>query len=228
MWWWLSVARAADPSPGVGLPSAVAVDAGAGEVSITAAHATIDFLGTTEGGGLSLRAGYAPIDRMWVEVAAAGVYSENTSCGLFGGCSETQVSGAGLAGVSFRYNVVQLPQFAMAPVAVGFADPWGELYGFGGGVALEGGSRRVRGDLSAVVIAVVDEGSPAMLPVPVGELGVSFRIGSEYRHQIRVGIVEVLPDVSWRYEADAWFLELGVTGVPLVAGAERVEVGWRF
>lgn len=225
---WFSTAFAADPTPGGALPSAAPVARGEVQVSLTGVHYRVALFGADEGAGAAIRVGAAPTDALWVEVAVGMVAASWYSCGLYGGCSETRWrTGTALAAAA-RLRLLDDPNFSVAPVVVGFADPLAGSWYAGGGLGLEGGSRRVRADLTVVV-------GPGMLGqgvgvdvVPVGELGVTFRVGAAMRHALRIGVAELVPDLSYRYEADRWFVEAGITGAPFAAGAERVQLGARF
>ena len=226
----VSVAVASDPSPTTLLPSAASAAQGSAEVGLSLGHGTLGVIGTeTVVGGAAVRAGWAPSEAVWLELGVGGAGGPATSCGIMpgGSCSDSVWSGGGVA-LSGRYRVAVSPGFAIAPFVGGFAGASSYSAGGGGaaGLALEGGGRRVRGDLSLALAGGVADGTFDLFPI--GEGGVSFLIGSERRHALRVGVVEVAPELSWRYEADRWFAGAGLTGIPFVAGAERIVVGLRF
>lgn len=228
MWLWFPGAFAADPTPGGALPSAAPVPRGEVQLSFTGVHYRVALLGSEEGGGGAIRVGAAATDALWVEVAVGAVANSGYSCGLFGPCSETRWrTGTGVAAAA-RLRVFDDPNFSLAPVVATFADPLNESWYAGGGVGLEGGGRRVRADLTVVVGPGALGQGRAVDVVPVGELGLTFRAGAALRHAVRIGVAEVAPDLSYRYEAERWFVEAGITGLPLAAGAERLQLGARF
>lgn len=227
------VAAAADPSPTLLLPSAAPAPAGTAELGLSFGHGTLSLLGTdTVAIGSSLRAGWAPSDAVWLEAGLGGDVRSAESCGLFpgGACADPETFADGGLSLSARYRAPMTDGLAVAPFAGAFLVGGGRRTGpaVGGalGLAVEGGGRRVRGDLSLGLAAGVADGRFDGLPV--GEGGVTFLLGSGRRHALRIGLAELVPDLSWRCEADRWFLGAGVSGVPFAAGAERLEVGWRF
>lgn len=225
------VAAAADPTPTVLLPSAAPATRGTTEAALSIGHGSLSLLGgDTSLGGATLRAGWAPSDEVWVDTAVGGDLRSSQSCGIVpgGSCSDPRLGGDGAVGVSARYRWAPTDGFAVAPVAGVFAavSDTGPMGGGAVGLAMEGGGRHVRGDLTLMLAGGVTEYGPDFFPV--GEGGVSFRIGREERHTLRVGLVELAPDLSWRTEGDWWFVGAGLTGIPVVAGAERVVVGLRF
>jgi hypothetical protein len=212
---------AADPAPGTLLPSAVAMEAGHGEVSVTAAHGNVLW---SQYSGAVARVGVAFTDRGWVEGSAVMTYDHTTCGSLLGACDAATVGGGAFAA---RYNVVQDEHVGFGPVLVGVAMGDGTVF-LGEGLASELGGRRVRWDLTAVVLHE-PFAEIAVLPFPVlVETGVSFRIGPQLAHQIRIGVFEVLPDLSYRFEQRRFFVEVGVAGIPGAIFEERLEVGLRF
>lgn len=224
-----SAALAADPTPTAVLPSAAPAPGGTGEVALTLGHgALLDFLGSsTQLYGVGLRAGWAPTDEVRFELAAGADVRDATSCGLwYGSCSDDSGAEGGLA-LSARYRIAPTRGFALAPI-VGVFAAQGLDTAVGGavGVAVEGGGDRVRGDLSLMCGVGVMAGVPGV--VPAGEGGVSLLVGRERRHALRLGVVEVVPDLSWRYEGKGWMVGAGVTGLPFYAGGERIVGGVLF
>ncbi|MCA9494655.1 MAG: hypothetical protein KC656_02095 [Myxococcales bacterium] len=237
MWWWTAAALAADPSPGLLLPSAGPAEAGDVEVAVVGGHVGLDLLGTTTvGGGGGLRASWAPTDRWWFEVSGGALAGETRTCALLivgtggGGCSDPETWVGGASSIAGRVLLARSPGFGLAAIGglAGGADEDG-LFGVGVlGLAVEGGSERVRVDLSMTGAIWQAEDEPHPWLLPVGEGGVSLLLGTEARHRLRFGLAELAPDASWRYDADRWFVGAGVTGLPVLAGAERLEVGARF
>ncbi len=239
MWFTAVVAGAvaADPTPGLLLPSAAPAPAGSGEVSLSAGHGQLLLLGASGLAGGTVRGGWAPSDVVYLDLAAGGAVDWTDGCpGLaFGGfCRPEQTGGLGLAG-SVRARWALTDGFALAPVAGAFGILREGVGTVGGaaGVALEGGGRKVRADLTLMVAVGAEvEGSrysaDGVAVVPVGEGGVTFLLGDERRHAVRVGVAELAPTVSWRYEGDRWFVGAGLVGLPVVAGGEHVTVGLRF
>jgi hypothetical protein len=202
----VATARASDPAPGLILPSAVAMGAGHGEVSISSGRFFADLDGNSF---VTARFGVAPTDRLWIEVAGVHQYRTDLALGL---------ATAGMASV--RYDVIERPELAVAPLALIIVGAEGVVVP-SAGVAIEGGGVRVRGDFT--VVSGWGDGVPVIL-----EGGVSYRWGPLSEHTVRLGVAELLPDLSYRFERRNWFAELGVTGAPPLLGGVRAEIGVRF
>src|SRR5687768_1419920 len=117
------VGTAADPSPALILPSAVPVARGDAEASLTVAHGTLNLLSEGQAVGFTLRAGIAPVDRMWVEVAGGGMVTVSTWCGLYAGDCSTSLSQPYVGTLAARYDLVELPTFRLAPMVFGAVAP---------------------------------------------------------------------------------------------------------
>jgi hypothetical protein len=181
----------------------------------------------------SLRAGFAPIDRAWVQVG--GLYAARG-----GRLDDPDLATAYAYG---RYNIVQNDWLSTGPnLAVGYADadwnfPKG-TYGMIGWSAVAT-SRFVEGDASIAGIAYRSAyyltNQPDTLGYGVAELGLSL-VGPDSPHRLRLGLVAnlpyivtpVLPTASYTLEIQHFFATVQVTGFPLLASEQGIEVGARF
>ena len=208
----------------VWLPDAVAVDTGAGEVFVSSTLG-VDEVGLYHAGQLG--GTVCVTDELAVDVQAILVNAQGVDLG---------------AGTfAARYNLVQTDAFRLGPwvgaVIAGYGQA--EVGGFIG-LAVEGGSERLRADASIPLWGVTDvseEGAVRSTEVYaplVSEAGLSFYPAPE--HRIRVAAVSLLPYLGYQYRAPDGFTvggEVGVLPVGLTSGGQvpllgRVNIGYAF
>jgi hypothetical protein len=210
----LPVATAAELTPALVLPTAVAVQAGSGQAAL-GALATGGDTPTLSG---TLRGTVGITDRLAVNGAL-------------------QLPGRGLL-LGLRYDVVQTEHFRLAPFIVGAAsydlvtganDPAHAL-GAGIGLALEGGGSVARFDLSLpLAFTGIDPiANPLYAPSMAASLGGTVHVARH--HVVRVGIESLAsPSLTYRYERDRWYLQ-AVASYSLVRTEPMLaaEIGLRF
>jgi len=200
------------------------VEAGQAEV---AAH-----LGAYAGGGATftstfssagpvtaVRAGWAPVDRLWLDVRAG-----------YGAPVDQLDLGLGLAYGTASYALVDGDVFRTGPnLAAGFLAVDAVAFGSAGWTAVLTPAEAISFDLTGQV--VVGKGSPSEPTVlPYWEAGLTVH-PEDSPHSVRLGLAAVAPTAAYRYEQDGWFTQVHATGLflGLVGGAEAgVEVGRTF
>jgi len=211
----LVAAQAAELTPSLALPSAVAIEGGGGQAA----------LGAVVSGGAS------PV----ASVTLRGAVGITDRLALSGGLREPW--GGLLLGL--RYTVVQTDGFRFAPYVFATVDDDLVTFapsearpalGAGVGVALEGGGEAFRYDLSLPLVAsnIDPLASPLRVPFAGATLGVSVRVVNH--HTVRVGVESTFaPGISWRYARERWYLQTTAAySVFLAAPAAHGEVGLRF
>lgn len=238
LWFVGCIAGAWASDAGVVLPIGRATEALEGEVAARVGVTGGLFL---EWGGplitstpaASLRAGFAPIDRAWVQVGGL-----NAARG--GHLDDPDFATAYAYG---RYNIVQNDWLSTGPsLAVGYATVDGDFptgpYGMVGWSAVAT-SRFVEGDASIAGIAYRSAyyrtNQADTLGYGVAELGLSM-VGPNSPHRVRIGVLAslpsptspILPTASYTLEIQHFFATVQVTGFPLLASEQGIEVGARF
>jgi hypothetical protein len=211
----VAAAQAAELTPALALPSAVALEAGGGQAALGAVVSG----GATPVASVTLRGAVGITDRL----AVSGALREPWGGLLLG----------------LRYNVVETDGFRLAPYAFATVDD--DLVTFapsearlalaaGVGVALEGGGESFRYDLSLPLVAsnVDPLASPLRVPFAGATLGVSVRVAS--RHVVRVGVESTFaPGITWRYARERWYLQAtSAYSLVQIAPVAHAEVGLRF
>lgn len=209
-----AAARAAEFTPALALPSAVALGAGQGQAAAGAALATGDppLLSGT------LRANIGLTSRL----------------ALSGGL---RAPWGGLL-LGLRYNVVERPEVRVAPFVFGAASESlvtgtsrsGDSLAAGLGVALEGGWPKARLDASVplVVTTVNPLVAPLYAPLALGSYGLTIHLTR--RHDVRLALESfAAPSVTVRYARDRWYVQGAAMyailhATPLAA----LEAGLRF
>lgn len=232
-----ALAIAADSSPATYLPGAAALEKGTVQVGGGLGFYSYVF---TEGGDGALipyvAAEAAPADRL-VIYGGLMAYADLENLPLF---SPTRPA----AVVAIRYNVLEKPGFSLAPWAglqVGspvLGDRSGRSFDLAAGLAMEGGSKRIRWDLSLPLFWVDgahglygcgDGSSGAELVCLTGaaEGGVTFNVADEWSLRVGKGPATALA-IGFRLDKPRWYLDTTLMGPLLLGGALRTEAGLRF
>jgi hypothetical protein len=221
------VTWAADPAPALVHMSAAPLEAGEGELSLDGFATPV-----ASYGGVSVL--FAPTDRLGIRGQAFAT-----------GCETCEQSGQRFQlGVS--WELTQADTFNAAPTlqisggtSVQDMGLFGDLLGSSfpeqppteillmPGFALEGGSKRLRYDMSASLpLWLMRPGEEytqeELLLAWAGEAGLTARFGEDEHHALRLGTTSILPSLSYRYEGGPFFVEGG-----LVLGGMRAQLGVR-
>ncbi len=220
----------AGPSADLGVLAPALRRARAGQAEVAVHQGVMVFAvgvsaeGALDGAGsvTALRAGVAPVDRLWVEARVG-----------YGGSFAAYDEGAGLVYGSASYALVDTPGFRTGPsLAAGYA---GSLSG-GSAFGAVGWGAVASFDPVSFDATLHAVGAPAgamsleSTVLPYWEVGMTVQPeGSP--HSVRVGLAAVAPTAAYRFEQDAWFLQVHATAVvlPGLVGAESgLEVGARW
>jgi len=170
----------------------------------------------------ALRAGAAPVDRLWVEARVG-----------YGGSFDAFSEGAGMVYGTASYALVDTPSLRTGPsLAAGYV---GSLSG-GGAFGAAGWGAVATVDAVSFDATVHAVGSPAgelsleTTVLPYWEAGMTVH-PERSPHSVRIGVAAVAPTVAYRFEQDDWFLQVHGTALvlPGLLGAESgLEVGARW
>ncbi len=234
---WAALATAADSSPATYLPGAAALDKGTVQVGGGLGFYSYVF---TDGGDGALipyvAAEAAPADRL-VIYGGLMAFADLENVPLFSPTRPTAV-------VAIRYNVLEKPVFSAATWAglqVGspvLGDRSGRSVDLVAGLAMEGGSARIRWDLSLPLFwydaanglyGCGDGSSGAELLCLIGatEGGVTFKLADAWSLRVGKGPATALA-IGFRLDKPKWYLETTLMGPLLLGGALRTEAGVRF
>ena len=216
----LSVALA-DPQPAQVLPGAAPIDRRTGETS------------------WGLAAGYATGEPAWWVAGAVltGIWGVSERVAVNGGLGLSVPEASVWPMVGVRVMVLDRPELHVAPFAVlvgRYRTDNHTLFTVSGlGLAAEGGWERVRLDASVPLVGATrgstwpssSTGLPQPFLLSTLEAGVTLRLTEA--HDLRVGVLSLLPTVSWRYAPGRWFLEASVSSFGL-QGAAQARAGLRL
>jgi hypothetical protein len=221
------VAWAGDPTPALVHMSATPVEAGDGELSL-------DGFVTTPAsyGGVSVL--FAPADR--VALRGQLFATECEDCEVPGQRSQLGVAWDLTTGDTFNFAPTLQVSAGTSVQDMGWdIEIWEDSSARESsseivlmpGLALEGGSKHLRYDLSASLPVWLMRPGEAytqeeLLLAWAGEAGLTARLGKEEHHALRLGTTSILPSVSYRYEGGPFFVEAGV-----VLGGARAQLGVR-
>ena len=203
----LCAALAADRQPSLVLPGAVPLPARTGETS------------------WGLAGGYVAgdLDQGDLGPIVTGLWGVGDKIALSGGLGFSVLAPAAWPVIGARYVIVANERLNIAPFAVivgRYRVKPADFYTLSAlGVAVEGGWERVRLDASVPLVGYTtgsnyprgSTGLPGSYLLLTLEAGASVTVTD--RHSLRLGVMSVLPTLSWRYDADAWFLESSVSSV---------------
>lgn len=203
----LCAALAADRQPSLVLPGAASIPARTGETS------------------WGVAGGYWVSDELQGELGpiVTGLWGVNDKIALSGGLGFSVLNPSAWPVVGARYLIVTGERFNVAPFAVivgRYRVKPADFYTLSAlGVALEGGWERVRLDASVPLVGYTtgsnyprgSTGLPGNYLLLTLEAGASFTINEH--HALRLGVMSVLPTLSWRYDAPTWFLESSVSSI---------------
>jgi hypothetical protein len=228
LWLFSVVSWAADPSPAWLHPSAAPLKQGDAELSLDGQVV----LPVSYGGASVL---FAPADR--VGVRGQGLATTCGDCEGPGHRFQLGVSWELTPGDTF--NVAPTLQVSGGTPVADMQPDLVDLYGSDvqlqapaewvlmPGLALEGGSRRLRYDLSLglplwLMRPSEDAEWQELLLVWGGEAGLTARLGDGDHHSLRLATTSILPSLSYRYEGGPLFVETG-----FVLAGWRAQVGVR-
>ncbi|HNC98464.1 MAG TPA: hypothetical protein PKY30_03140 [Myxococcota bacterium] len=236
MFLWVALAAAADSSPATYLPGAAAMEKGSVQVGGGLGMYSYAFTGGGDGALIPyVAAEVAPADRL-VLYGSLMAFADLENVPVFTPTRPTAV-------VALRYNAVEKSSFSLAPwvgLQVGtpvLGDRSGRSFDLAAGLAMEGGSERIRWDLSVPLfwydgsqgLYGCGEGSGAELLCLTGttEAGATFRLAPEWSLRVGKGPATALA-VGFRVDKPRWYLETTLMGPVLLGGAFRTEAGLRF
>ncbi len=168
----------------------------------------------------AIRAGWAPVDRLWLDVRAG-----------YGAPFDELDLGLGAVYGTASYALVDNEVFRTGPNLAGGFLPVDTGVGFGsaGWTAVVSPVKSVSFDLTGQVI--VAQGSyPEPVVLPYWEAGMTVH-PEDSPHSVRLGVATLAPTAAYRYQQDRWFAQVHATGflLPGIAAAEAgVEVGMTF
>lgn len=213
-------ALAADRQPSIVLPGAAPLAERTGETS------------------WGVAGGYLASDTLTGELGpqVTGLWGMTDKIAISGGLAVSILSPSVWPELGARYLIYSSEQLSIAPFAVlvgRYRIKPADLYTLSAlGVAFEGGWERVRLDASVPLVGYTtgsnyprgSTGLPGSYLLLTLEAGVSVALNE--RHSLRLGVLSVLPTVSWRYDAPAWFLESSVSSLGTISvGQVRAGIG---
>lgn len=195
-----AISLAADGSSAVIQPGAAHLDRGHGSAGVAVGYVNT---GTDNMPTMTASASVAPIDRLALDANVIGI-PVTTLGGQYAGAS-----------VGVRYLVVDHPNIRFSPyvfagtVQVGRT---GTLSGAAVGAALEAGGHVVWGDVSMPLVSILNfrpiaDHVVVGWPVPTvvaTEIGLNVRFGEH--HHARIGMASVLPNFSYTFEAERFYV----------------------
>jgi hypothetical protein len=232
----VALAAAADSSPATYLPGAAALEKGTVQVGGGLGFFSYAF---TDGGDGALipyvAAEAAPADRL-VIYGGLLAFADLENVPVFSPTRPTVLA-------AIRYNVVEKSSFALAPWA-GFqvgspvlGDRSGRSFDLVAGLAMEGGSERIRWDLSLPLFwydalfglygCGGGSGAEILCLTAATEGGVTVHLAEEWSLRVGKGPATAL-SIGFRVDKPKWYVETTLMGPVLLGGALRAEAGMRF